>query len=81
VQKRLCCVADHGVRPQHRRCTVEAGSLGYSSTNDVGIAYGPQGQRVLLAMTTRSQADDPKVENLRPLIGEPTTLVLPTLLA
>jgi beta-lactamase class A len=36
---------------------------------------------VLLAMTTRSQADDPKVENLRPLIGEPTTLVLPTLLA
>ena len=36
---------------------------------------------MLLAMTTRSQADDPKAENLRPLIGEPTTLVLPTLLA
>ena len=26
---------------------------------DVGVAYGPQGQRVLLAIMTRSQADDP----------------------
>jgi len=29
---------------------------------------------------TRSQVNDPKVENLRPLIGELTSLVLPTLL-
>ena len=41
---------------------------------------GPHGQRVLLAIMTRSQANDPKAENLRPLIGELTTLVLPTLL-
>jgi beta-lactamase class A len=59
----------------------KTGSGDYGSTNDVGIAYGPQGQRVLLAMMTRSQADDPTAENLRPLIGELTTLVLPTLLA
>ena len=59
----------------------KTGSGDYGSTNDVGIAYGPQGQRVLLAMMTRSQADDPKAENLRPLIGELTSLVLPTLLA
>jgi beta-lactamase class A len=59
----------------------KTGSGDYGSTNDVGIAYGPQGQRVLLAVMTRSQVNDPKAENLRPLIGELTTVVLPTLLA
>lgn len=58
----------------------KTGSGDYGSTNDVGIAYGKDGQRVLLAMMTRSQVNDPKVENLRPLIGELTSLVLPTLL-
>ena len=59
----------------------KTGSGDYGSTNDVGIAYGQQGQRVLLAIMTRSQADDPKAENLRPMIGELTTLVLSTLMA
>jgi beta-lactamase class A len=59
----------------------KTGSGDYGSTNDVGIAYGPDGQRVLLAIMTRSQANDPKAENMRPLIGEITTLVMPTLLA
>jgi beta-lactamase class A len=59
----------------------KTGSGDYGSTNDVGIAYGPEGQRVLLAIMTRTQADDPEAENLRPLIGEVTTLVMPTLLA
>ena len=59
----------------------KTGSGDYGSTNDVGIAYGPDGQRVLLAILTRSQANDPKAENLRPLIGEITSLVMPTLLA
>ena len=59
----------------------KTGSGDYGSTNDVGIAYGPDGQRVLLAIMTRSQVNDPKAENLRPLIGELTGLVLPTLLA
>lgn len=58
----------------------KTGSGDYGSTNDVGIAYGPDGQRVLLAMMTRSQANDPKAENLRSMIGELTGLVLPTLL-
>jgi beta-lactamase class A len=57
----------------------KTGSGDYGSTNDVGVAYGPQGQRVLLSMMTRSQAEDPKAENLRPLIGELTTVVLPGL--
>ena len=59
----------------------KTGSGDYGSTNDVGIAYGPDGQRVLLAIMTRSQVDNPKAENLRPLIGELTSSVLPTLLA
>lgn len=58
----------------------KTGSGDYGSTNDVGIAYGPDGQRVLLAIMARSQANDPKAENLRPLIGEVTALVLPSLL-
>ena len=59
----------------------KTGSGDYGSTNDVGIAFGPDGQRVLLAVLTRSQADDPKAENMRPVIGEVTSLVMPTLLA
>jgi beta-lactamase class A len=58
----------------------KTGSGDYGSTNDVGMAYGPQGERVLLAILTRSQADDPKAQNMRPLIGELTTLMMPTLL-
>lgn len=58
----------------------KTGSGDYGSTNDVGIAYGPHGQRLLLAVMTRSQADDPNAEGLRPLIGELTALVLPSLL-
>ena len=59
----------------------KTGSGDYGSTNDVGIAYGPAGERVLIAILTRSQAKDPKAENMRPLIGELTALVMPTLLA
>jgi beta-lactamase class A len=36
---------------------------------------------VLLALMTRSQVNDPKGQNLRPLIGQLTTLLLPELLA
>jgi beta-lactamase class A len=59
----------------------KTGSGDYGSTNDVGVAYGPAGERVLVAMMTRSGADDPKAQNLRPLIGELVTLVLPAVLA
>ncbi|MBU8832979.1 class A beta-lactamase [Mycolicibacterium goodii] len=58
----------------------KTGSGDYGSTNDVGIAYGPQGQRILLAVMTRSRDDDPDAPGLRPLIGEVTALVLPNLL-
>lgn len=58
----------------------KTGSGDYGTTNDVGIAYGPQGQRLLLAVMTRSATDDPDAENMRPLIGEVTAAVLPELL-
>lgn len=48
----------------------KTGSGGYGTTNDVGIAYGPQGQRWLLSIMTCSGADDPDADGLRPLIGE-----------
>jgi beta-lactamase class A len=58
----------------------KTGSGDYGTTNDVGIAYGPKGQRVLLAVMTRSATDNPDAENLRPLVGEVTALVFPSLL-
>jgi beta-lactamase class A len=59
----------------------KTGGGDYGSTNDVGVAYGPAGQRVLLALMTRSQANDPKAQGLRPLIAELTTLLIPELFA
>jgi beta-lactamase class A len=57
----------------------KTGNGDYGSTNDVGIAYGPNGKRLLLSLMTRSAADNPKADNDRPLIGELTTLVVSTL--
>lgn len=54
----------------------KTGSGGYGSTNDVGIAYAPDGQRLLLSIMTRSAADDPDAPNLRPLIGELAALAV-----
>lgn len=59
----------------------KTGSGDYGSTNDVGVAYGPAGQRVLLALMTRSQVNDPKAQNQRALIGEVTALLVPELLS
>jgi len=58
----------------------KTGNGDYGSTNDIGIAFGPQGQRLLLAIMTRSQADDPKAPNNRALMGEVAALLLPALL-
>jgi beta-lactamase class A len=59
----------------------KTGSGDYGSTNDVGVAYDPAGRRVLLAIMTRPQANDPKAQNLRPLITELPALVIPPSLA
>lgn len=54
----------------------KTGSGDYGTTNDVGVVYGPAGQRMLLALMTRSAVDDPDAASLRPLIGELATLVM-----
>lgn len=55
----------------------KTGSGDYGTTNDVGLVFGPDGQRIVLSLMTKSRSDDPKAPNLRPLIGELATLVLP----
>lgn len=57
----------------------KTGSGDFASTNDVGIVFGPNGERILLAIMTRTRSDNADAESLRPLIGEVTTQVLPTL--
>ncbi|BBZ75298.1 beta-lactamase [Mycolicibacterium anyangense] len=57
----------------------KTGSGAFASTNDVGIVFGPNGERILLAVMTRTRSDNADAEALRPLIAEVTTLVLPTL--
>jgi beta-lactamase class A len=59
----------------------KTGSGDYGSTNDIGVAYGPAGQRALLALMTRSRLNDPKAQNNRPLIGELTELLIEELFA
>lgn len=54
----------------------KTGSGDYGTTNDVGVVYGPSGQRMLLAFMTRSAVDDQDAASLRPLIGELATLVM-----
>jgi beta-lactamase class A len=59
----------------------KTGTGDYGSTNDIGVAYGPTGQRVLLSVMTRSQTPNPDAEALRPLIAEVARSVLPWLSA
>jgi beta-lactamase class A len=54
----------------------KTGSGDYGSTNDIGMVYGPHGQRVLLSLMTRSRSANSDADALRPLIVEVTTLVL-----
>jgi len=48
----------------------KTGSGDFGTANDVGIAYGPQGQQLLLSIMTRSASDDPEAPSRRDLIGE-----------
>lgn len=54
----------------------KTGAGDYGSTNAVGIAYGPDGRRLLLSMMTRSQLDDPDAAMLQPLIAEVSALLV-----
>ncbi len=67
--------------PQGWTTADKTGNGDYASTNDVGIAYGPHGQRLLLSIMTRTTTDDPHAANNRPLIGELASLLMPALTA
>ena len=54
----------------------KTGAGDYGSTNAVGIAFGPGGQRLLLSIMTRSRADIPDAPMLQPLIAEVTSQVV-----
>ncbi|ORB27978.1 class A beta-lactamase [Mycolicibacterium parafortuitum] len=62
--------------PQGFTSADKTGSGDYGTTNDVGVVFGPDGQRLVVAVMTRSITDDPDAPSLRPLIGELATLVL-----
>ncbi|BBX17334.1 class A beta-lactamase [Mycolicibacterium duvalii] len=54
----------------------KTGSGDYGTSNDVGVAYGPAGQRLLLSLMVRSAGEDPDAPSLRPLIGELAALAV-----
>lgn len=58
----------------------KTGNGDYGSTNDVGMAFGPGGEKILVAIMTRSQSNDPNAPNNRPMIGEVTAALVPWLL-
>ena len=58
----------------------KTGSGDFGSTNDVGLAIGPNGQRVLLAIMIRSRSADRDASGQRPLVGQIAASVLAELL-
>ncbi len=59
----------------------KTGSGDYASTNDIGVASGPHGERLVLAVMTRSRSDDPNAVASETLIADVTRLAVPWLLA
>ncbi len=58
----------------------KTGAGDYASTNDIGLAFGPGGERLLLSVMTRTRSDDPKAPRSDALLGDVTRLVVPWLL-
>ena len=58
----------------------KTGAGDFASTNDIGVAFGPRGERVILAVMTRTRSDDPGAPALNALIADVTRVTLPELL-
>lgn len=58
----------------------KTGTGDYGSANDVGVVFGPNGERLVLAVMTRTRSDDPKASPAEALIAETTALAVPFLL-
>lgn len=59
----------------------KTGTGDYASTNDIGVAFGPAGERLLLAIMARTRSDDSQAPALDELIADTTRLAVPWLLA
>ena len=58
----------------------KTGAGDYASTNDIGVASGPNGERLVLSVMTRTRSDDPDTARSEPLIAEVTRAAVPWLL-
>lgn len=59
----------------------KTGAGDFASTNDIGVAAGPNGERLVLSVMTRTRSDDPKAPALNALIADVTRAAVPWLLA
>lgn len=59
----------------------KTGSGDFGSANDIGVAFGPNGERLLLAVMTRTQSDDPNAPWQEALIADVTAAAAAWLLA
>ncbi len=59
----------------------KTGAGDYASTNDIGVAFGPNGERLVLAVMTRTRSDDPNAPALNTLIADAARAAVPWLLA
>lgn len=59
----------------------KTGAGDYASTNDIGVAFGPNGERLVLAVMTRTRSEDPKAPALNDLIADVTRVTVPWLVA
>ena len=58
----------------------KTGSGDYGSTNDLGVAYGPDGQRLQLGVMTRTRTDDPTTPYNDAIVADVTRAAVPWLL-
>jgi beta-lactamase class A len=59
----------------------KTGAGDFASTNDIGVASGPNGERLVLSVMTRTRSDDPDTTRSEALIADVTRTAVPWLLA
>jgi beta-lactamase class A len=59
----------------------KTGAGDYASTNDIGVASGPNGECLLLSVMTRTRSDNPDTTRSEALIADVTRAAVPWLLA
>ena len=59
----------------------KTGAGDFASTNDIGVASGPNGERLVLSVMTRTRSDNPDTTRSEALIADVTRAAVPWLLA